>query len=445
MFQISKKLRLGVISLGCPKNTVDTECMISALGISSVTSDPSAADVILVNTCAFLKDARKESENAIEDMLKTGKKIIVAGCYVSKGLKGLKKKYPGVHAWVGINDIKSVKKALLRGGEHNSSPPCIYTHKQHTVVINPYSVYVKVSEGCNHRCSFCIIPSIKGRYRSRRIPDIIKEVNALVLSGAKEINIISQDPGYYGVDIYGKKELGRLVKKILKTVKRNFMLRVLYLYPCPETIKKLVEIMKKDRRLCRYLDVPLQHVSNSVLSAMKRGYRENDIKAIISCVRNSGIEITLRSSFIAGFPGETEEDFRKMLDFIKSGSIDKAGIFSYSDEPDAASYKIKNKNSERQIKSRYERLTLASGRVCYYNNVKKKGTAVKALVAGRVNAGLYAARGEESAPDIDGYIFIKTKKKLTPGQFVKVRITGASGADMAGSLLQGAPRAAFRK
>jgi len=415
-------MKIGVISLGCPKNTVDTEVMLSCLGAPELTRDPKKADYIIINTCGFIKQAREESEAEIKKALKTRARVIVSGCYVTKDLKYLKKKYPGVFAWTGVNDVEAVKKAVQKGGVYKSLRPYIYSHKKHTALLNPYAVYIKVSEGCNHRCSFCTIPFIKGKYRSRSISDIVKEVKMLAGAGAKEINLISQDVVYYGRDKGGKPKLPRLLSSILRNVKGDFWLRLLYLYPDFEVIKKVSKIMNKDRRLVRYMDIPFQHISTRVLRSMRRGHGKSEILKITGFLRGNVKGITIRSAFIAGYPGETKNDFNELLEFIKSGAIDRPGIFEYSDEPGTAGFKLKNKVPAKERKKRYKRLTLASARVCHYNDMKQNKTAKKALITGNHGKGIYTARTESMAPDIDGYVVIRPAKKMKLGTFAKIKI-----------------------
>ncbi|HDT15639.1 MAG TPA: radical SAM protein, partial [Firmicutes bacterium] len=283
-------MKLGIINLGCPKNTVDMECMLSVLGNPALTTDPREADVIIINTCAFLKSARGESEKAIKDMLKFKKtkpdlKIIVAGCFVSKDAGILADKFKEVHSFVGINDIYSIKKAVEKSGMYCGADSFVHKSGDHNVILNPYSVYLKVSEGCNHKCSFCLIPSIKGRYRSRSVPDIVSEAKKMAEAGVKEINLISQDLSYYGNDLRGNKNITGLVRSILKGVDKKIWIRLLYLYPEKNVLKELAEIMNGDSRLVKYMDIPFQHISDTVLTSMKRGYRKKDILDIIQMLR----------------------------------------------------------------------------------------------------------------------------------------------------------------
>jgi len=432
-------MKLGVISLGCPKNTVDTECMLSCLDNALLTTDPSDADVILINTCAFLKSAREESSGAITEMLSLKKKnpalkVVVAGCFVSKDLKGLKDKFKGVHAWVGVNNIESIKTAVAEGGEFVNEKPFIYKGENHTALLNSYSAYVKISEGCNHKCSFCAIPSIKGKYRSRTIEDIVKETHGMTQSGIKEINLISQDLVYYGADIYGEKKLDRLLEAILKKTEKYFWLRLLYLYPDPEIIKRVVKIMKKDERLCRYIDMPFQHVNDDILKSMRRGYRKKDIIEIIKYLKEQVPGVIIRSAFITGYPGETKARFNELREFINQGLIDRAGFFAYSDEPGTHAYTLKGKNAKKECERRRDILMVDSAEKYAYNKEALQGKKVKVLIAGMKNNNTYAARTQGNAPDIDRYVLIKASKKLSAGSFCDVKITGAQGYDLKGEI-----------
>jgi ribosomal protein S12 methylthiotransferase len=429
-------MKLGVINLGCPKNTVDTEVMMSYLRDFTITKNPADADYILINTCGFLKASRIESTRAISDMLKNRKcKVIVAGCFVTKELKKLRKKFKEVYAWVGVNDISNIRKAVEQGGVYTDSAPCVYKGMEHVTLLNPYSAYVKISDGCNHRCSFCVIPSIKGKYRSRKIGDIAGEIKGLVDSGVSEINLISQDLTCYGRDNYGRPMIGRLMKEILKRTKKFFWLRLLYLYPDLAAIKGIVEVMAKDTRVCRYLDIPFQHISDGVLKSMKRGYTGKHIEKVIEHIKSSLPGVHIRTSFIAGYPRETEDDLKKLEDFIGFGYVEKAGIFAYSDEPGTHAYTLKPKINPGVIKQRQKRLALASAKVCYYNNSMETGKTKKVLVIGKRAKGIYMGRTEENAPDIDNYIIFNSGKLFKPGDFARVKVTGYEKFDLLGDAI----------
>ena len=431
-------MKLGIVNLGCPKNTVDTECMLSCLDSFSITTSAADADVILINTCAFLKDARTESRKAVSDMIRQKKKnakVIVAGCFVTKDLSGLQKEFPGVHAWLGVNDLMSVGEAIRNGGVYVSGKPFIYKSAQHTVMLNPYSAYVKISDGCNHRCSFCAIPAIKGKYRSRSMEDIASEIKGMVDSGIKEINLISQDLTYYGRDNYGRPMLDALLRAILKKTKKYFWLRLLYLYPDKKVISGIKKVMEADPRLYRYIDIPFQHVSDRVLSSMKRGYKKADIMETLKLLRTVQGGITIRSSFIAGYPGETERDFTELLDFVSAGHVDKAGVFGYSDEPGTSAHKLKGKHNKKTVDSRKKRLMLASSQVYHYNNERQAGMKKTVLVTGIKGKNTYFARTQENAPDIDGYITVSSRKRLVPGGFYTASVTGTKNFELQGEII----------
>jgi ribosomal protein S12 methylthiotransferase len=428
-------MRLGVISLGCPKNTVDTEVMLSYLKDFHLTNNPEKADYVIINTCGFLQASRDEADGAIGEMLSlNGPKVIAAGCFVTKDIANLRKKYHGVHAWLGVNDIANIRRAVDIGGVYTSSKPCIYSSGEHTALLNGVSAYVKISEGCGHRCSFCTIPSIKGKYRSRKIQDIVSEINNLVDSGVKEINLISQDLAYYGRDNYKKPVLPELLKKICASTRKYFWIRLLYLYPDAAVIDGVIGEMKKDERICRYLDIPFQHVSDKILSSMRRGHGIDRITGIIRDARRSIDGLCLRSSFITGYPGETAADFLALKKFIAAGYVDKAGIFAYSDEPGTHAFTLEKKVKEKTALERQKILALASAEVCYYNNSREKGKMKKALVIGRRANGIYIARTQENAPDIDGYVVIKSKKSLKTGKFYDCKITKYSKFDLEGAV-----------
>jgi|GEM_PF-1200686 len=431
-------MKLGLISLGCPKNTVDTEVMLSVLGNAVLTTNPYEADVILINTCAFLKSARDESISAISDMFRVkkkrpGLKIIVAGCFVSKDHAALLTKFPQVHAWLGINDIINIRKAIEKGGVYTGAKPFVYNGRQHSSILNGVSAYVKISEGCNHACSFCAIPGIKGRYRSREQGDIAREIKALLDSGVREINLISQDLTYYGMDNNRKKKIASLLEKILKAAgNRKFWLRLLYLYPDIKVIQGIADVMNKDRRVCRYIDIPFQHVSDTVLKSMRRGYEKKDVLNITGMLKSRVKGITIRTSFITGYPGETKADFQEMREFIKGNHVDRCGIFPYSDEPGTKAHTLTKKVSRLEIKRRRRILLVDSAGVYNYNNNRKKGETLSCLVLKEKGRGLYVGRTEGDAPDIDGYIEIRSRKKLVPGYFCMVKITGTVDMDLKG-------------
>jgi len=413
--------KIGLVNLGCPKNLVDLEVMLSFLKNYLITLNPRQADFLIINTCAFIKSARRESIDTIKTILKQkGKntKVIVTGCFVSKDFKLLKDKFNDIYAWVGVNNLADIKDAIKKGGIYLSSKPFIYKSKNRTVLLNNCSAYVKISDGCNHKCSFCIIPFIKGKYRSRNIEDIVDEVKNLVAAGVKEINLISQDTSYYGKDIYNYFAIDKLLKKILKNIKKYFWLRLMYLYPNFSIINKIVKIMKNDKRVCRYFDLPFQHINTDILSAMHRGYSRNEIERIINFIKKELPDSVIRSSFITGYPGETKKQFNELLFFIKNGKIDKPGFFKYSDEKGTQSFNCKNKISKDVINKRFKILTLAAKKISNYDS---NGVVKKVLITGIKNKNLYTGRTQTNAPDIDDYLLVSSKESLQTGNFYDIK------------------------
>jgi len=413
---------IGLINLGCPKNIVDLEVMLSFLDGYSITLKLKEADFIIINTCAFIKSARRETMDVIKTVFQNKNKkakVIIAGCFVSKDVKLLMNKFKDVYAWIGVNDIQNIRNALINGGIFISSKPFIYNHKQRKVLLNSYSAYVKISEGCNHKCSFCVIPQIKGRYRSREIKDIVNEIKNLTDAGIKEINLISQDSSFYGRDVYGYYALDKLIKEILKSVKKYFWIRIMYLYPDFNLIKKIINLMKKDGRICRYFDIPFQHINTEILRNMQRGYSRDDVENIINFINHELPDAVIRGSFIAGYPGETDVKFNELLFFVKSGKINIPGFFKYSDEPGTPAYNKKNKVKNELINKRYNVLLRAAKKIRHY---KKKEGKEKVLITGIKKNNLYTARTQQNAPDIDDYLLISSEKDLIAGNFYDIKI-----------------------
>lgn len=414
--------KIGLINLGCPKNIVDLEVMLSFLSDFSITLNIKDSDFIIINTCAFVESARQESIETINFVLRNKRKktkVIVMGCFVSKDLNFLLSKFKGIYAWVGVNDIKNINDAIKKGGIFLSSKPFIYNNKNRTILLNKYSAYVKISEGCNHKCSFCVIPFIKGKLRSRKIKDIVGEIKNLIAAGIKEINLISQDSAFYGMDIYGYFAIDKLIKETIKSIKKYFWFRIMYLYPNLNVIKKIVDLMKKDDRICRYFDLPFQHVNTEILQDMQRGYSRKDIEDIIDFIRSKLPDAVIRSSFIVGYPGETEERFKELLFFIKSGKINKPGFFKYSDEPGTSAYYKKDKLDSKIIDKRYKILINAAKNIHCYN---KSDEIKNVLITGIKNKKSYIARTQDNAPDIDDYLLVNSIKNLSIGEFYNIRM-----------------------
>ena len=431
-------IKVGMISLGCSKNLVDSEVMLGILAESGAeaVSDPKDADVLIVNNCSFIKDAVSESEETIREFSakkKPFQKLIVTGCLVQKQKELLVKKFPKADAFIGVSEftkIAEIIKDLPAKKLVVSKPGFIYNRNTPRVLATPlHSVYVKVSEGCGNRCNYCSIPSIRGALKSRRPEDIASEVRNLALIGAKEINLISQDTTNYGADIYGKPALAGLLKELVK-IKGIKWIRLLYLYPSRVT-EELIELVAAEKKICSYFDIPLQHINDGVLKVMGRKYNRAGAEEVIGSIRARVPGAALRTTFIVGHPGEDAGAFAELLEFVRETRFEKLGAFAYSRETDTPSGKIKIQNSEKIKKERLFRLMALQKGISLELNKAKLGSKIEVLVDSAENAGL-VCRSTADAPDVDGRVFVSAGKRAVPGDFIKVRITGATEYDISG-------------
>ena len=428
-----------MISLGCSKNLVDSEIMLGILAESGAeaVSDPKKADILIVNTCSFVKDAVKESEDTIREFSRKktpGQKLIVTGCLVQKQKELLLKKFPGADAFIGVSEFTRIGE-VIRAVPVNkllvSKPGYIYNKDTPRVLATPlHSVYVKVSEGCDNRCNYCSIPSIRGPLKSRRFEDIASEVRNLALIGAKEINLISQDTTNYGADIYGKPALVRLLKELVK-IRGIKWIRLLYLYPSRVT-EDLIELVASEKKICPYFDIPLQHINDGVLKLMGRKYNRAKAEAVIKAIRSRIPRAALRTTFIVGHPGEDKAAFDELAAFVRAARFDKLGVFAYSRETDTPSGIKKGQNSEKTKKERFSRIMSLQKIVSLELNKAKVGSKMEVLVDGAGQTGL-VCRSSTDAPDVDGRVLLPRNAKAAPGDFIRVKITGASEYDLSGS------------
>lgn len=432
-------MKIGVISLGCVKNRVDTEQMLSILTQNghTITADPADADVLLVNTCGFIDPAKEESIETILEMAEykqTGKclKLIVTGCLAQRYGDALKEEMPEIDALVGVSQCDKIAEALnlaLQGekpdfrARHNEMLEC------GRVLTTPeYSAYVRIGEGCNNRCSYCAIPLIRGEYRSRDMDKILEEMHTLSQGGTREQILISQDTTRYGSDMGSS--LQALVKEAAEVPGVEW-LRVLYMYP-DETDMSLLEEMARHDNVCKYLDLPLQHASMKMLKAMNRRGHIDDAKKMLLKAREMGF--TLRTTFIVGFPGETEEDFEELMDFTREVRFDRMGAFAYSAEEDTPGATMPDQIPEEIKQERLDRLMALQAEISKELNEARIGKTYKTLVTG--HDGLtYIGRTEMEAPDSDGEVHFFADRELIPGEFVKVKITRADTYDLYGEII----------
>lgn len=452
---MAEKKKVGMVSLGCPKNLVDSEVMMGLLARQGyeLTTDSQSADVLVVNTCGFIDSARQESVNTILEMARlkeTGnlKRLVVAGCLVERYREELQREIPEIDALIGVNQLKEIETVVEPFGRRSlpvysegASVPELYLYDETTPRLRataPYTSYVKIAEGCDHTCAFCIIPKLRGVFRSRSPESIIREVEMLAAQGVKEFVLISQDTTTYGSDLALKDGLAQLVSSIAD-VKGVEWVRFLYCYPTAIT-DELLRVMAERPNVCKYFDIPLQHASRRVLQRMKRGGTRASYERLIGRIRERVPGVAVRTTFIVGFPGEREEDFEELVDFVRAVEFDRVGVFTYSDEENSAAVELDEKVDEQVARKRERLLMKEQARISRRKNRRLVGQRVKVLLEGKSKESdlLLEGRMETQAPEIDGSILINDAPEgasMRPGDFVTVEITEAHEHDLIGSIV----------
>jgi ribosomal protein S12 methylthiotransferase len=436
-----------LISLGCPKNTADSELMLGALVRAGfdVTMDPQQAQVLLVNTCAFIEPAKKESIDAIlaaAEVKKNGagKRLVVAGCLSQRYGSELREQFPEVDIFVGTGNFLDLPE-LLRRSERPELRPIPYTGAAHLLPSadaprvrtgDPFSAYLKVSEGCDHRCAFCIIPKIRGRHESRAIDDLVEEARGLAASGVREINLIAQDLTAYGRDLEPRASLAALLHR-LAPVHGIQWIRLLYCYPNFVTDELLAAIASLDK-VVKYIDMPLQHADDAMLRAMKRERSADALRSLLGRVRAAIPEIALRTSFIVGFPGETDAAFATLVDFVREQQFDRVGVFTYSREENTAAYGLADQVPEAVKRRRRAELMEVAAEISLAKNRGLVGREIEVMVEGAApgRATRLRARTSAQAPEIDGMVLLSGEAE--PGEIVRARIERASTYDLHGRI-----------
>lgn len=429
-------MKAGFISLGCSKNLIDTEVMLGILQENNfeLTNEPAEADVLIVNTCAFIQSAKEESINTILTMagykdIKQGKcqALIVAGCLGQRYKQELLDELPEADAIVGTGAWHRIMEAVeeaLKGnrvvidGENNTiydaACPRIPTTPAHTA-------YIKIAEGCNNRCAFCAIPLIRGKYRSRKIEDICTEARNLAAKGVKEIVLIAQDTTNYGHDIYGKPSLVELLKEIVK-VDGIKWIRTLYSYPRFFS-DELIDLIASEEKLVKYVDIPLQHANNTILRNMHRPDTKEQIEVLLKKLRERIPGVVVRSTFIVGFPGETDEQFEELYHFFEEQRFDHAGIFTYSQEEDTAAASMPDQIPQEVMEERYHQLKALQSKISQEINESLEGKELEVIIEGHTEDGLPYGRSYRQADDVDDQVYIEgVEEEIPEGTIVKVRI-----------------------
>ena len=427
--------RVGFVSLGCAKNLVDSEMMLAMFdkGAFSIVNDPEEADIIIVNTCGFIESAKEESINTILEMAKYGKKLVVTGCLAERYTEDLRKSIPEADLIVPIREYGSLAKLLRELTQEEAIEPL---NPLKRVLSTPdYAAYLRISEGCDNFCSFCAIPYIRGRFKSRPYDEILEEAKILKEKGIKELSIISQDTTRYGSDFPSKKP--NIVDLLKELDSMGFYsIRLLYLYP-DEIPDELIDLVAKSNSIKHYFDIPVQCASDHLLKRMNRHGTKADMMRLFHTIKEKVPDATLRTTLIAGFPGENEEDVKQTLAFLDEIRFDHLGCFAYSKEEGTAGAKFKDQLPQKR-KEEVRNLIMAHQRpISYENNKKRIGQVMEGIVIGKEGANKYLLRSSWNAPDdIDGRLSFTSKKDLKNGEIVKVRITNAFVYDLLGEEIE---------
>jgi len=443
--------KVGFISLGCPKNLVDSEVMMGILAREGYELTPRAddAEILVVNTCSFIEPAQKESVDAILEMAEhkkfgSAKKLIVAGCLVERYRDQILQQIPEVDAVVGTGEVERIIEAVEGDLKVLPAQPPAFLYHDLTprIVTTPkHQAYIKIAEGCDHPCTFCIIPQLRGAFRSRRFESVVREAENLAASGAREVTLIGQDTTSYGEDLGLRDGLAQLLERLAQ-VEDLLWVRFLYAYPNRVT-QKMLETLAAHPRLAKYIDMPLQHASRNVLARMKRGSHGDAFLKLLERMRATIPGVALRTSFIVGFPGETDADFQELYDFVAAAKLDWMGVFEYSDVDNASSFPLDGKVDAETINDRRNRLMALQKKISRENLRKLKGRIETALVEGpsKDNPLVWEARLESMAPDIDGKLYL-TDIELPNGEIastgdeVKVEITKTDAYDLIGRVVE---------
>ena len=430
----NKKTKVNIVTLGCSKNTVDSEVLLTQLkgnGIDAVhESKKDDANIVVINTCGFIDNAKQESIDTIlryVDAKEEGlvEKVYVTGCLSQRYKDELEKEIPDVDAWFGTRDLSRLLKQLNANYKHELIGERILTNPSHYA-------YLKISEGCDRPCSFCAIPLMRGKHISRPVEELVKEATNLARLGTRELLLIAQDSTYYGLDLYKKRSLAELLKRLGDVVGIDWI-RLHYAFPSgfPEDV---VDVMASHPKVCKYLDIPLQHGSTRILQLMKRGTTREKTEALLKTIRSKVPGVAIRTTLIAGHPGETEDDFEEMMRFVEDSRFDRMGVFTYSHEENTHSYTMDDDVPADVKQARMESLLELQAGISLELNEQKVGKILKVLID-RKEGGQYVGRTEFDSPEVDNEVIVASSEYLRTGDFVMVRITSASEFDLHGEII----------
>lgn len=441
-------MKVLFISLGCDKNLVDSEHMSGILEKAGYqfTDDEREADIIVINSCCFINDAKEESINTIFEMARykeegNCKALVLAGCLAQRYYYEIKEEIPEIDICIGTTAIDSIADALNNFFKEKEKFFCLKNIDIHAGENAPRNLstsgsyaYLKIAEGCDKHCTYCIIPKIRGNYRSVKMEDVLKEAKELAESGVKELILVAQETTMYGVDLYGKKSLHVLLKELAK-IPGVYWIRVLYCYP-EEIYDELIDVMASESKICHYLDIPIQHASDNVLKRMGRRTDNKQLRDIIAKLRSKIPDIVLRTTLITGFPGETREDHQITMEFVDEMEFDRLGVFTYSAEENTPAANMENQIDEEVKISRRNEIMELQQEIVFEKSEKLVGREFVALIEGHISGEhAYMGRTYMDIPGVDSNIFIVTDEELMTGDFVKVKVTGTNDYDLIGELV----------
>lgn len=441
------KIKIGFVSLGCSKNLIDTEMMLAHLDNADyeITGDAAEADAVIINTCGFIGDAKQESVDTIKEMAKLKKsgklkKLIVAGCLAERYRERILEKMPEVDAVTGVGGIHSIADIVRRAFEAGKTASFEDYEKtdidgERMLTTDAYSVFMRISEGCNNRCTYCAIPMIRGKYRSRTMDSIIEEAQDLEAAGCRELNLIAQDTSCYGIDLYGKSVLPELLRRLSKETTIPWI-RLFYCYPDKITDELIAEI-RDNPRILHYIDIPIQHINDAVLKRMNRHGSRALIESVIERLRREIPDIVIRTTAIVGFPGETEEQFEELLEFVKDIRFNRFGAFAYSREENTPAYDLPDQIDEQVKQDRYDAVMSAQADISLAYQQECIGRTETVLCEGfDEDQEMYAGRNYANGPDVDGKVFFTSSAPVEAGEFVRVKITDADDYDLYGERIE---------
>ncbi len=439
-------MKILLVSLGCDKNLVDSEVMLGMLAEKgyTFTNDEAEAEIAVVNTCCFINDAKEESVNAILEMAelkKSGqlKALIVTGCLAQRYQKEIREEIEEVDAIIGTSAIDKIAETIedaIAGESREHMLPLdgkLSGNTKRLVTTGGHYAYLKIAEGCDKCCTYCIIPAIRGEYRSVPMEELTAEAETLAAGGVKELILVAQETTLYGLDLYGEKKLPELLSRLCR-IPGLYWIRILYCYP-EEITDDLIRVIKQEEKICHYLDIPVQHGSDSVLKRMGRKTDSEQIRNMVKKLRENIPDICLRTTLITGFPGETEKDHETLMEFVDEMEFDRLGVFTYSPEEGTPASLMPDQVGEDVKEKRRNAIMELQQEIAYEAAAKMEGKSVDAMIEGKIaDEDAYVARTYKDAPNVDGYLFIHTDRQLMSGDFVKVRITGSYEYDLIGEI-----------